>query len=84
MELTAAKQKQEEAEKFYNDLVQYKSDVDAIISSFSTNIGKIYAKKLELEKGKQSVVSTLSHIKESMTSSAEYGAIELSEGYAHQ
>lgn len=76
VELTAAKQKQEEAEKFYNDLVQYKSDVDTIISSFSTNIGKIYAKKLELEKGKQSVVSTLNHIKESMTSSAEYGAIE--------
>ena len=75
-ELAAAKQKQEEAEKFYNDLVQYKAEVDAAVSNFSANINKIYAKKLELEKGKQSVLSALNHVKEAVTSSAEYSAIE--------
>lgn len=75
-ELAAAKQKQEEAEKFYNDLVQYKAEVDTVVSNFSSNINKIYVKKLELEKGKQSVLSTLNHIKEAVTSRAEYNAIE--------
>lgn len=75
-ELNAAKERQAEAQKLYDELVQYKSEIDKSVSGFSVNINKINAKKLELEKGKQAAVSTLQHIQNSVTDTNEYHAIE--------
>ena len=75
-ELINAKQKRKESEKFYNDLVQYKAEIDATITVFSTNIQKIYTKKIELEKEKQSASLLLEHIKENIKGGTEYNAIK--------
>ncbi len=76
IELINANQKRDDSEKFYNDLVQYKADIDTIISNFSNNINKINDKKINLEKEKQSVVTSLNHINQNMKGGLEYNAIE--------
>ena len=75
-ELQAAIQVRDDAKKIYDGFVSYKTESETAIRQYNDNINKILAKKSELERGKQSYVSTLNMLRNNTASSGEYTAIE--------
>lgn len=75
-ELQSATQVMNDAKKIYDGFVTYKAESETAVRQYTDNMNKILMKKTELEKGKQSYVSTLNMLRNSAVSSGEYTAIE--------
>ena len=71
----AAIQVRDDAQKVYDSFVKYKTESEQAVRQYADNMSKIFNKKVELERGKQSYVSALNMLRNSASASGEYTAI---------
>lgn len=74
-ELKSAISVRDDAQKIYDGFVTYKAETEASVRQYADNMNKIFSKKAELERGKQSYVSALAILRNTVVSSGEYTAI---------
>lgn len=65
----------DDAQKVYDSFVKYKIESEQAVRQYADNMSKIFNKKAELERGKQSYVSALNMLRNSASASGEYAAI---------
>lgn len=71
----AAIRVRDDAQRVYDSFVKYKTESEQAVRQYADNMSKIFNKKAELERGKQSYVSALNMLRNSVSASGEYTAI---------